>query len=203
MEEFKPNPPLSARKKDDVIPAKKVEKVISGTAKSKKKTGLLKAADIFIEDDIASVKDYVIKDVIIPTLKRTIADAINGSINMLFWGENGNGRSRGVSDKVSFRNYSSYSSKRDVRSDSVRTTTGYSYDDIVIDSRGEAEEVLTRMDELVATYGIVSVADFYDLVGVTCNYTDNKYGWTNLRNAKVVPVRDGYMIKLPKAMPLD
>ena len=60
------------------------------------------------------------------------------------------------------------------------------------------------MDELIATYGVVRVADFYELVGVTGNYTDNKYGWTDIRNASVVRARDGgYIIKLPKAFPID
>ena len=53
-------------------------------------------------------------------------------------------------------------------------------------------------------YGLVRVADFYDLVGVTGNYTDNKYGWTNIRSAEIVRLRDGgYVIKLPRAMQID
>lgn len=200
MDEFKPNPPLDKRGKD--IPEKKVEKVITGTAKTKKKTGVTKLADIFIEDDVDSVKSYIVGDVIVPTIKKTIYDVITGSLDMFFFGgTGGGGRARSTADKVSYRNYSSYSNKRESRP--TTRTTGYSYDEIVLDSRGEAEEVLTRMDELVSTYGIVSVADFYDLVGVTCQYTDNKYGWTNIRNAQVMRVRDGYMIKMPKAMPLD
>ena len=74
---------------------------------------------------------------------------------------------------------------------------------MILDNRGEAEDVLSRMDELVATYGLVSVADFYDLVGITGNWTDNKYGWTDIRSANVVHVREGYIIKLPKALPLN
>ena len=85
----------------------------------------------------------------------------------------------------------------------TRTRTGYDYDDIILETRGEAEDVLERMEELIDMYQLVSVADFYDLVGVSGNYTDNKYGWTNVRNASVVRVRDGYMIKLPKALPLN
>ena len=53
------------------------------------------------------------------------------------------------------------------------------------------------------TYGLVRVADLYDLVGITGSYTDNKYGWTNIRNVEPIRVRDGYMLKLPKAMPID
>ena len=75
--------------------------------------------------------------------------------------------------------------------------------DIIIENRGEAEDVLSRMDELIDQYGLVSVADLYDLVGINGNYTDNKYGWFNIRTASVVRVRDGYMIKLPKAVPLN
>ena len=81
--------------------------------------------------------------------------------------------------------------------------SSYSYDDIILNSRGEAEDVLMRMDELMETYGLVRVADLYDLVGITGNYTDNKYGWTNIRNAEIVRVRDGYMIKMPRAVPID
>ena len=202
MEDFKPNPPLSAKEKAADIPEKKIEKVISGTAKTKKRSGVMKLADIFIEDDVNSVKTYIFGDVVIPTIKKTIYDVITGSLDMFFFGGTGGGRARSTADKVSYRNYTSYSSKKDTRP-ATRSVTGYSYDEIVLDSRGEAEDVLARMDELVSTYGIVSVADFYDLVGVTCQYTDNKYGWTNIRNAQVMRVRDGYMIKMPKAMPLD
>ena len=51
-------------------------------------------------------------------------------------------------------------------------------------------------------YSFVRVADLYDLVGVTGLFTDNNYGWTNIRNAKIVRVRDGYKIDMPRALPL-
>ena len=73
----------------------------------------------------------------------------------------------------------------------------------MLNSRGEAEDVLMRMDELMETYGLVRVADLYDLVGITGNYTDNKYGWTNIRNAEIVRVNNGYMIRMPRAVPID
>ena len=59
------------------------------------------------------------------------------------------------------------------------------------------------MDELLEQYGVFRVADLYDLVGKSCDYTDNKYGWTNLRSADVVRVNGGYALKLPKALPID
>ena len=132
-------------------------------------------------------------------LLRRIIDS--GKIpNMIFYGKPGGGRRSTNSSYVSYRDYS----RRDDRPiGESRTRTGYSHDDIILETRGEAEEVLDRMNELIDTYGIVSVADMYDLVGISCNYTDNKYGWTNIRNAEPIRVRDGYMLKLPKAIPIN
>jgi hypothetical protein len=103
---------------------------------------------------------------------------------------------------VSYRNYyDKQNDARDYGASAVRA--GFNYDDVVVNSRGEAEDVLTRMDELISAYGLVSVADLYDLVGITGNYTNNKYGWTDIRSAQVVPVRGGFLIKLPRALPLN
>ena len=182
---------------------KKVERVVSGNAKVKKNE-LAKLADVFISEDIKNVKSYVLMDVMVPTIKRTIVSIIQDVASMVFLGEKGHGSSTKVGG-VSYTKY--YDDKRDIyrhTPDPVRTHR-HSYEDIEIDNRGEAEEVLTRMDELIDTYGVVSVADLYDLVGLTCDYTDNKYGWTKatFRNARVVPTRGGYMFKLPKALPLN
>lgn len=194
MEDYKPNSYKS--KEDQNNPnedKKKVEKVIKGTAKTKKKSGLAKFAGNFISDDVPNIKTYIFKDIVIPTIKKGISD----TIDMILFGSSRGSKMNG--SKVSYRSY--YDSGRSTNY--TETRTGYSYDDIVIESRGEAEEVLNQMCELISTYGIVSVADLYDLVGVSSNYTDNKYGWTNLRNGEVVRVRDGYMLKLPKALPIN
>jgi len=203
MEEYKPN---SHKYKEDqkrsTLEKKKVEKVIAGTVKSKKKSEIRKFTDVFISEDIDNVKSYILLDVLIPAIKKAISDIVTNGIDMILYGETGKTKSYSTASKVSYR---SYYDGRNGRIDysSIRTKIGYNYDDIIFDNRGEAEDVLSRMDELISTYGLVSVADLYDLVGITGNYTDNKYGWTNIRSASVIRVRDGYMLKLPKALPLD
>ena len=62
--------------------------------------------------------------------------------------------------------------------------------------------MLTRMDEMIDTYGAVSVADFYEMVGITGEYTDNNYGWTDLRSAYVSRTRDGFIIRFPPSIAL-
>lgn len=175
---------------------KKVEKITTGKVKVRKKNELRKLTDVFISEDADDVKSYIFMDVLVPAIKKAVFD----TVEMLLYG-NDKSRKTSSASRISYRDY--YEKDKNRRNGDNRYRTGYSYDDIVLDNRGEAEEILDRMDELIDTYGLVSVADFYDLAGITSAYTDNKYGWTNLRNASVVKVRDGYMIKLPKALLLD
>lgn len=178
---------------------KKVEKVVKGTVKTKKKNEIRKFADVFISEDANNVGSYIFMDVLVPTIKKAIVDIVTDGINMIFWG--GTNRSKNGSG-ASYVSYKSFSDRKDDRSYQTKNRSGYGCDDIILETRGEAEEVLTRMDELIDLYGVVSVADLYDLIGKTCNYTDNKYGWTNVRNAEPVRVRDGYLLKLPKPLPI-
>jgi len=202
MEEYKPNSHKYKEDQNRSAPEKKVEKVIAGTVKSKKKSEIRKFTDVFISEDIDNVKSYILLDVLIPAIKKAISDIVTNGIDMILYGETGKTKSNSTASKVSYRSYyDGRNGRRDYSA--IRTKISYNYDDIIFDNRGEAEDVLSRMDELISTYGLVSVADLYDLVGVTGNYTDNKYGWTDIRSASVIRVRDGYMLKLPKALPLD
>lgn len=179
---------------------KKVEKAIQGTVKVKKSNELRKITDIFISEDIANVKSYIVMDVLIPTIKKAVSDIIKNGIDMILYGSVSPTRSNSTANRISYSKY--YDDNRNTVRDS-RAKSGFRSDDIIFDNRGEAEIVLSRMDELIDTYGIVTIADLYDLAGVTGDYTTNNYGWTNIRSAEVVRARDGYIIKMPKAMPID
>ena len=185
----------------EVVERKKIEPVAK--AKTKKKSEIKKFTDVFIAEDVTSVKNYIVNDVLIPAAKKAISDIVTNGIDMILYGEaRGKDRRRDSGSRVSYTKY--YERDRDRDYDRRRERRSvYDYDDIILDTRREAEDVLNRMDDLIDAYGMVSVADLYDLVGVTGNYTDNKYGWTNLRNAEVRRTRDGYLIKLPKALPFD
>lgn len=179
---------------------KRVEKVVQGKVKVKKNE-MRKLTDMLFAEDAANIWNYVKYDILAPTIKKAFYDIVVGSLDMSLFGGRSNSK-RSTADKVSYRDYNSVSRRDDRSYSNHRTTSGYSYDDITLETRGEAEAVLARMDEIMEEYEIVRVADLYDLVGITGEHTDNKYGWTNIRNAEVVRVRDGYKIKMPRALPI-
>lgn len=200
MAEYTPN---SHKYKEEKKEREKVEKVVTGAVKRKKKSELEKLGGAIISEDARNVKNHVIMDVLIPAFKNALSDVVTDGINMILFGDTRRRSSSGSrSSYVAYdTRYSGSSSP--YRRDTARRNTEYDFDDVILDSRGEAEEVLDRMLELIDTYGLVRVADLYDLVGLSCNYTDNKYGWTSLRTAEVIRGRDGYGLKLPKATPID
>lgn len=197
IENYQSNSYKSKETQERTDEKKKVEKVIVGQAKTKKKSGVSKFVGGLIADETQNIKTYLFKDVVIPTIKKTITDVVD---MILYGGSKRSSSSRSIASRVSYRSY--YDEPRTARRDEPRTVQGYSYDDVILETRGDAEEVLDKLNEIIDVYQIASVADLYDLVGITGNYTDNKYGWTNLSNADVVRTRDGYQLKLPRALPL-
>ena len=185
---------------------KKVDKVVSGSVKTKKKSSLSKFADTFIEEDKDTVVGYLLSEVLIPSFKKMVSDTIKTGIDKMLYGDAEVSRSNSPASKISYSKYyndkSSYSRSSSTAPVASRRDT-YEYNNIVLETRGDAEAVLMGMDDIIAKYEIVSVADLYDLVGIAGSYTDYKYGWTDIRSARIERVRDGYVIRMPKALPLD
>lgn len=205
MEDYKPNSyKYKEQQKQELIEERKVQKVVSGPVKIKKKSGVTKFADVFISEDASNVKSYILMDVLVPAIKKAVSDIVKDGIDMILYGESGRSKKSGVGSKVSYGSY--YKNDRD--RDGYRRSESrniYNYDEIIFNTRGEAEMVLDQLDEIIERYSFAKVADLYDLAGISMggNYTANNYGWTNLQSAKVIPVRDGYLIKLPRALPID
>lgn len=197
MEEYRSN-----SHKTREVEKKKLKKVVSGKVKTKKRSNIRKLTDVFISGDIHSVVSYAISDIVVPGITKMMCDVIKNGADMIFYGGEGlNRRTSSVSDRVSYRKY--YDRDDDRRINRIENTRNrFRFDDIYLENRGEAEKVLYAMDEIIDTYGEVRVADFYELVGITGDYTDNDYGWTDLRSAVTVRTSNGWTIKFPRAIPL-
>lgn len=200
--EYAPNSHKSKEESQLKKPEKKLEKVVSGTVRTKKKSEARKLADIFISEDVTNVKSYVLMDVLVPAIKKAIDDIVSDGIHMILYGGSRGDRKRLITSKVSYSRF--YNDRDDRRDDRSRINNGFDYDTIGFDNRGDAEAILSAMDDVIDQYGVVSVADLYDLAGVTTNnYAANRYGWTDIRSAKAVRVRDGWALNLPRALPLN
>lgn len=201
LEGYKPNSHKYKKEQQELAERKKLEKVVTGNVQVKKKTELAKIADAFIAEDPKSVGSSLISDVVIPGIVNLLEDLVVKGVRMLLRGDAGRSSSKrdSIAGKVSYRKYYD---ERDERPSGRVNRAVYEYDKIVIPDRAEAIEVLERLKDQLETYGEVSVGDLYDVIGVTCDFTAYNYGWVNLHNAEVVRASGGYVIKLPKVLPL-
>ena len=188
----------SHRSKSEKPEEKKIEKVASG--KVRKKSGLSKIRDNLLSEDVGSMKTYIFTEVFIPAAKKAISDIVD----MALYGEI-RSKKRGSSSSIPYISYDRFSSdnRRSKSNERRRYNVNYTYDDIILDTRGEADEVLDQLIAIIDEFDVASVADLYDLVGVSRNFTDQKYGWDNLSSASVDRVRGGgYVLRLPRAKPI-
>lgn len=187
-------------------PEREKIKPITNNVAVKKESEFKKFKKNFFAEDAKTVKGQVFTSVIIPGIQRLITDMVKTSIDVLIYG----GRSKDNRDsRAGYVSYSSYSS-RNARSEYNKIpeavynkNSAFSFNEVVLFDRGDAEEVLMSLRDQIDRYGMVSVADFYDMVGQSAPYTANKYGWRNLDNVVIDRVRDGYSINFPKATPLE
>lgn len=192
-----PDASYQAREKQQK-PEKNVKKVTTGEVKTRKKSELKKFAGFFVPDDVTNVKSYILTDVIIPGVKNALADVVS----IILFGEAGRVGSRAKGGTNYSRMYRGDPRDREHR-DYTRPKAGYDFDDIFFETRADGELVLDQLEEIINVYGVASVSDLYDLAGITApSHTAQNYGWDNIKNAKPLRVRDGYVLQLPKAMPI-
>lgn len=194
MEEYKKD------SNEDRIEPKKTESVVANPVATKKKGIMARLREEFISEDGKSVGEYLLFDVFVPAVKKTLYDIGTNGLDMILFGGKSSRNSNLPANKVSYRNYYEQKNGDYAR---PKAQSQYDYDDIVFQTRGDADAVLNGLCDIIAQYGIARVADYYDLSGTNCRYTDNYYGWTDLRMAQVVRLYNGYSIKLPKPMPID
>jgi hypothetical protein len=183
----------------------KMEKVIKGRVVRSKKSIPKRIMETLVGDDVNSVGGYILHDVLIPAVKSTLSDIVQGGIEMLLFGERKSSRNKRDSGRstVSYNSFSNSQHRNERRDISSKSRSRHNFDDIILSSRGEAYDVLNHLVDLTIDYKEATVADLYDLVGISEDFTDRKYGWTDLGGATVSRVRDGYLLNLPKPRLLD
>jgi len=195
---------------------KVVDKVITGTVKTRRRPLMRRFAETFIAEDSSSVGRYILFEVLIPAAKDLMSDLVKETVDRTLFGGGRSGRVRAgyrsstPGGHVSYNRYSSGGSnsppwRRDDDRPGISRNgrRAHNFDEIVLDTRAEANEVLDHMYELLSRYEQVTVSDLYDLVGLDAKFTDEKWGWRELQGSRAVRVHEGYVLDLPKTEQLD
>ena len=196
------NLPSNSHKSKEEQPREKKEKITTGKVTMKKKSLVRRILSGLIEDDAKSIGDYIVEDVLQPTLKNTILSIITGSAERIFGGSAKPNQTYYKKSNASYVNYSSMSKQKSETK--PRSTSRYDFSDIIFENRGDAEDVKDAITALIeGQYKAATVADLYDLIGIEeTEFTDNNYGWTNPKNFSVSFTNGGYRLNVPNPIPL-
>jgi hypothetical protein len=185
------------------------ESVLTGKAKMKKPRG----EGGFFQETGKSLGMYIVNEVIIPNVKSLIVDIMTNGSERAVWG---NSRPRGATRGGGPYNYSATSRGYGTTTyPSVGNATPtnptlskqnraiHNFNEIILETREDAERILLAMDEIIVYGGRVTVGDYLQLCGFEANFAEEQWGWTDLQNASVHAVRGGYMIRLPRTVPIS
>ena len=196
------------------------EKITEGKVIEKSK--LQKAAALFFDEDLDSIKSSVSADFIKPRmmnflkemsvkLRTFVVDTGNEFLQSILFP--GSKRPKSGYYNGQSVNYTSYSGYYNSNGESYRygqqpgsqVTPSNQVKKIRIDSLGDAKKILADMQGYIEIYHNASVADYYQLVGVPGNETDFNFGWRDLTNARIYYDSSigGYTIDFPKVVPLE
>lgn len=172
---------------------------------STKETLGQKFSKFFVKEDMADIKDYIIFDLIIPGIK----DAFFDTLQMIFYGNRSRRASSGSyrSEKISYSaHYKPYSeARREDRRDNRYETKKMDYRNIILSSRVEAEDLVAQMKQRIKEYGMVSIAEMFDMLDrPSNNYNDDNWGWTDERDIGWRRVSNGgFLIDVREAVYLE
>lgn len=206
-------PSNSERAKPSKDPVdKKLERVTTGDVVRKRKSLRKQFTDVFIAGTAKSASQYVVMEVLLPNARDTISELVSSYTDRILYGDRSRRRGgatppqSGPTGNIQYnRPYASRApwAPASTRALSREARAKHNFDELVLQTRVEAEDVIDRLYDVVSRYESASVADLYELVGLSATHTDYKWGWTDLRGAGVQRVRDGYLLDLPNPEPLD
>lgn len=157
----------------------------------------------YANDTVGSVGAYLLMEVLVPATKNLISDLVTQGINRMLYGRStASGNSFAGQQRQGYTRFSgSGGSSSSVGSQPAYNSQAramHNTSQIIFATRPDAEMTLDSLREYIDRYGSVKLVNLYQAARVPINFTDQKWGWTDLSRASVQQVREGYIIDLPK-----
>lgn len=190
---------------------REVQPVVMNAGRIRKAPLGTRLRETFFQGNAKDVWGAMFWNVFMEGIRDNVADAFHEGVDTLLRGPGGGGGYRrasrsGISRSNPINRHSPDRALGSTRGSEDR----YSRDDrnrqntsvIEIDSRAEAEEVLAAMTVSLDQYDFVTLAEFYQLVKISPEHTDYKFGWEDLGGSRIVHHRGSYFLDLPPVITL-
>lgn len=188
----------------------KVEAVITGKVIRRKPPLGQRFIETFFAGQAEGLGGHLLIDIVVPMAKDMLRNVVMQGLDQILSPKDEQYRSN---DRPGFRpqptpartSYNRMSgstppwSREEPRQVPRSVRANHEFDTIILPDRAAAQKVLDTMRDRLARYESVSVQEFYSMMDVTGDWTDNRWGWTEIGNPEIRWVRGGgYVLDLPK-----
>lgn len=184
--------------------------VLHGTVSTKKKSELQKFVEAYMPD-VASGILLEVKSAIVNSTLRGVSDfvnailsGINTKVNRQLFGDNAGAPAINASPVIRYGQiFDSVNGRSQPMLAPVAKQDAFHLEKLIFSSREDAVTVARDLKSYLAQYKTVSVAYLLETVGLDFDHVATSYGWANLDGMQIQMVSGGYLLKLPRPMPLD
>ena len=176
------------------------EAVVTSTSRTKSH-GLKAWKDVFIAVNRDEFEQTFTEKLLQPAMRDLAIRLAHGAIDILANGVSGVGTYYGPYNNPNNQNtpYHRMSGGGAQKQALGKTAAGYSLDEVGFDTYDEAITVLSKLNAVIAEYGIVDVYSFYVWAAQPADFTDKDWGWEKIIDCKPLLRRDGqYFLPLPR-----
>lgn len=199
----------------DIRPMQRKDVINPPAVTIKRESLAQKFKKAFTVEDVHDVWDYIVDEIVIPSLKRTLYDIAVGTAGRVFLNNtptlsNNLYRDNGVTKVISNRNNYSAISRTKTRAEQISNVTPrrsqYRPTEFEFRKYDMASRVLDDAVDYLDSYKILSVDTYYDILEdvlkedcpvIKRDYTAQEWGWKNLSSATIVSSMGGWTLKMP------
>ena len=204
----------------DIRPIKKNDAEYTPAVVIKRESLGQRFKNAFTVEDARDVGDYILDEIIIPSIKKTLYDVTVGIAGRIFLNSvgvqsNNLYRENGITKVVRNRNNYSAISRQPTRAEQmtvgIPNRTRYRPTEFEFRSYDTAVQVLDDSIDYLDSYGQLSVDTYYDIIEgilkddcpmIKRDYTAQQWGWRSLSSAAVVQSVGGWTLKMPNPVSL-
>lgn len=181
--------------KQNPVPVKRKKPV------HKKKTRWKKTKEILFGNNTGydTIGDYLYYEVFLPSIARLFRETVDSAMDKTFENISGKGYSRRRSDDGG--HVVPYD--RPESRNRIKPRNRINFEEYGYASRSDAQSVLDEMKTVVRDYKCITVDQILQMFGQAPKPIDSKWGWTSLRDARVILYDGLYIIDAPPPIYLD
>lgn len=193
-----------AQKPEPVETPEKLEKVIEGKVIRRKSPWYKKVTNNLVAEDAGSVGDFLLESVLLPAFRNMVRDVVVRGTDQVLYGSKGAGRPAVGQSQTTGSLRTQYRNAPEQRPVGLTAAarSQHNFDSIVLPQHQDALNAIESLAAHAIKYGSASVADLYDILGISGEWTDTKWGWTDLASANLQQTREGWLLVLPPTQQL-